>query len=70
MFAPAGTPPDVIATLNRELAAVLAEPAVRELLEKQGFDVVASSPDALGTLVTAELAKWSRFIKEAGIKVE
>ncbi|MBV8169595.1 MAG: tripartite tricarboxylate transporter substrate binding protein [Alphaproteobacteria bacterium] len=70
VFAPAGTPPDVIARLNRELAAVLAEPSVRELLEKQGFDIVAGSPDALGTLVTAELAKWGRFIKEAGIKVE
>jgi tripartite-type tricarboxylate transporter receptor subunit TctC len=70
VFAPAGTPPEIIAQLNRALAAAVAEPAVRELLEKQGFDVVASDPDTLGTVVAVELAKWGKFIKTAGIKLE
>jgi tripartite-type tricarboxylate transporter receptor subunit TctC len=70
VLVPAGTPADIIARLNREIVALVAQPAVRELLDKQGFDVVGSTPEALGQRIADELAKWRRFVKQADIHID
>jgi len=70
VLVPAGTPSDIIARLNREIVALVAQPAVRELLDKQGFDVVGSTPEALGSRITEELAKWRTFVKRADIHID
>ena len=70
MFVPAKTPKPVIDKLNKALNTVLKEPEIRSKLLGQGAEAVGGSPAELGKVVTAELAKWSKLAKEAGIKVE
>lgn len=68
VFAPARTPPDIIARLNRELAAIATDPAVMKRLADVGFDAFTQSPDQLGDFVKAQIANWARMIREAGIE--
>ncbi len=70
MFAPAGTPPAVVAKVNAEVNALLAQPDVRALLEKQGMNPAGGPPGRFGALVKSELARWSRVVKSAGIKAD
>jgi tripartite-type tricarboxylate transporter receptor subunit TctC len=65
LFAPAGTPEEVIAKLNRLLNEVLTDPAVVERFQSHGAQVEPGTPDALSTKVKAELARWSRVVKQA-----
>ena len=69
-FAPAGTPPGVLAKINSDLDALLKEPDVREFLAKQGMSAVGGPPERLGELVKRELARWTRVVKAAGIKAD
>ena len=70
MHAPAGTPRAVILKINRQLAAAIKLPDVQEKLRQLGSDGVGDSPGHFGAFVRAELDKYSRLIKKAGIKVE
>ena len=70
LYAPARTPRDIIAVLNRETNAVLQQPDVRAKLGAQGIEVAGSTPEALHKELLEELAKWSRVIKLANIKPE
>jgi tripartite-type tricarboxylate transporter receptor subunit TctC len=70
VFAPAGTPGPVIAKVNADLNALLKQPDVRALLEKQGMNPGGGPPERFGTLVKSELARWSRVVKGAGIKAD
>lgn len=67
---PAGTPAPVVQRLNREFAAILNLPEVRERLTADGSEVVASSPEQFGAHVRAELDKWGKTIRAAGIKAQ
>ena len=69
-FAPAGTPREIVARLNKELARALASPDVKEKLFNQGIDTVGSSPDEFVAYNRAESAKWGKVIREQGIKIE
>jgi hypothetical protein len=69
-FAPAKTPREVVSYLNREIVAVMKDPASAKRFADQGADIVTGSPEDFGKLVQAELAKWSKFIKEAGITAD
>ncbi len=70
LLAPAGTPNDVIQLLNREIAAVLRDPAMREKLIAQGIEPESSTPEGLRDQIQSEITKWARVIKEAGITPE
>lgn len=70
IMAPAGTPNEIVARLNAEALKALADPQVRQKLEELGFAVRGSSPEELGTLTRAQLAKYARVIKEMGIALE
>lgn len=70
LVAPAATPREVITRLNAEVVKLTATPDYRQQLEKQGFEPVTSSPDQFAAFVQAELDKWGRIIKAAGIKSE
>src|SRR5262245_46346400 len=66
-FAPAGTPKEIVAKINRELVRMLDEPEVRARISREGADPVGSTPEAFAQRVKDEIAKWSKVIKQAGI---
>jgi tripartite-type tricarboxylate transporter receptor subunit TctC len=70
LLAPAGTSRDIVARLHREVVAILRTPEVRERLAADGSMVVAGSPEEFGALIKAEIAKWAKVVKAAGIEPE
>jgi len=70
LVAPARTPGEVIARLNAEVHRVLGAADLRERLEAQGFQVRLSTPQQFAELIRSESAKWSRIVREAGIRVD
>ncbi len=70
MGAPKKTPPEIIAKLNQEINAVLAEPEMKKRLVDLGGDPLISTPEAFGAMIVAETAKWKKVVEGAGIKVE
>jgi tripartite-type tricarboxylate transporter receptor subunit TctC len=69
-FAPSATPADVVSRLHDGISQALQAPEVKERLVRQGFDVPQISREKFGAYVRDELAKWTRVIREAGIKGE
>ena len=65
---PAGTPKDVIDLLHREIVKAMALPDIQEKMEALGFLAVDTTPEQAAALFRAESAKWSKVIREAGIK--
>ncbi|RTZ41511.1 tripartite tricarboxylate transporter substrate binding protein [Candidimonas sp. SYP-B2681] len=70
MQAPAGTPADIIKKVNAGMVKMLNEKDVIEKFNKQGVEVVASTPGEFKTLVNTEVKKWTGVIDRAGIKIE
>jgi tripartite-type tricarboxylate transporter receptor subunit TctC len=69
--APAGTPPEVVARLNREIARIIATPAIREKLAAQGFELAPEAPpEAFAKLIRDDLAAWVPVVKASGAKVD
>ena len=70
VFAPSGTPKDVIGRVQRELVKALGTSDVKEKLRAQGIDPVGSGPEELVAHEKAETAKWGKVIREQNIKFE
>ena len=70
LLAPAGTPGDIISRLSVETMQGMQAPDAREALGKQGFDVVASTPEAFSRWIKAESNKWARVIRASGATVD
>jgi tripartite-type tricarboxylate transporter receptor subunit TctC len=70
LMAPTGTPPAVIARLNRELNAALATEDVKQRLATEGAEALPGTPEAYAADVDADEKKWSGLVKKLGIKVE
>jgi tripartite-type tricarboxylate transporter receptor subunit TctC len=73
LFAPKGTPRDIVHKLNAAAMQALADPAIRSRLGELGFEVFPreeQTPEKLAALVTADSAKWWPLIKEFGIRAE
>ncbi|MCD9120989.1 tripartite tricarboxylate transporter substrate binding protein [Cupriavidus sp. UGS-1] len=70
VFAPAGTPAPVVERLNRELVAIVSNKQHAAQYYAFGFEPFGSTPAELGNFVTAELRKWSKLVKDAGIQPE
>jgi tripartite-type tricarboxylate transporter receptor subunit TctC len=73
LFAPKGTPKDIIGRLNGEVQSLLADPAARQRLVELGQDIPTPdqrTPEALAALQRADIEKWWPIIKAAGIKTE
>lgn len=70
VLAPAGTPPEIVAKLNAEIVRIVKRPEVKKQLADHGFDTVGGTPEQFGEFIKAEIAKWSKVIKAAGIRME
>ena len=70
IVAPAGTSPGIVGRLNAETQKVLAQPEVRERLEREGAEIISGPPERLGALIEADLANWKKLIVEAKITLE
>jgi tripartite-type tricarboxylate transporter receptor subunit TctC len=68
LFAPARTPKHLVMRLNKEVAAALNTPQVRDTLLGQGAEVAPTSPEEFGAYVKSEAVKWARVVKESGYK--
>lgn len=67
LLAPAGTAPQIVQLLNRELVAILNDGALREKMLQQGIELESTTPDGLRNMIDQEITKWARVMKEAGI---
>ena len=70
ILAPAKTPAAIVARLNRELVAIMQDPAMKAWMESRGAEAVTSSPEEFAAYIKKDLAKWARVVKEAGITAE
>ena len=70
LFAPAGTPPDIVALLAKESRAAFTAAEARELARRAGFEVVAGTPEELGARLAAEVTAVRELVARAGIKTE
>jgi tripartite-type tricarboxylate transporter receptor subunit TctC len=70
IVAPAHTPAPIVAKLNAEINKALATKEVREYFIAQGAEPMPMSPEEFGAFMKAELAKWTRAVKDSGAKVE
>ncbi len=70
LFVPANTPPAAIERLHAELARVMAMPEVRDRLAVLGMQPVTDTPAELAAYLKSDIAKWSKVVRDGGIKVE
>ena len=69
-LAPARTPPEIVTRLSTTIAQVLKTPDVRDKLVELGFDPIGGSPAEFAALIAAEMDKWGKVIKAAGVKLD
>ena len=70
MVAPAGTPPAIIAALNRIATEAMRDPAVKEKLASQGAELIGDTPEHFRRFIETEIAKWAKVINDAGVATE
>ena len=70
LFAPAGTPADVIARINADVNAAMADPAFKQNMLKQGLIIGGGTPAAFKSFIDAETRKWGAIITKANIKLD
>ena len=69
LFAPAGTPKPVLATIHRAVQAATADPEIRKRLTEGEFGIVGSSPEEFTKFIKRELVTYGKIIKDANVKV-
>ena len=70
ILAPKGTPADLVARRNSELARILERPELRASFETQGMTPAHSSPDAFGRLIERDAQRWETVIRARGIRAD
>ena len=70
VVAPAGTPTNIVETLNREISGIIATPGFHQRMAAIGVDVLGSTPAAYAKTIGDDYAKWGKVVAAAGIKVE
>jgi tripartite-type tricarboxylate transporter receptor subunit TctC len=70
VLVPARTPKLIIARLHKEIVSALRSPEIERRLLAEGSEIGGGSPEAFGAYIRSEIAKWTRVVKEAGIRVE
>ncbi len=70
LFAPAGTPTDVVGRLNAEINKALKDPNVVSLADRLGVTLVGGTPRQLGDLQRTDSSKWAKVIRDGNIKLD
>jgi tripartite-type tricarboxylate transporter receptor subunit TctC len=70
IVAPAGTPPEIVRRLNTEIVKILNMADVKDLLLKQGLDAAPSTPEEMAAEIKADIDKYARVLKAAGIEAK
>jgi tripartite-type tricarboxylate transporter receptor subunit TctC len=70
MVAPAGTPKEIVAALNKAAVAAMKDPEVVSKLSSQGAILVGDTPDEFRAFIASETAKWAKVIKDAGVPTQ
>lgn len=70
LFAPKGTPKEIVATLNAAVRKALDDPQTQEALLKRGAQATPSSPEEFRTFIGSEVGRWGKIVKDSGAKVE
>jgi len=68
MLAPARTPDAIIRQLNAEVAKVMTRADIKEKLVAAGTDAMSTTPEEFAAIIQAEMAKWGKLIRDAGIR--
>jgi tripartite-type tricarboxylate transporter receptor subunit TctC len=67
MFAPAGTPKDIVARLQREITMALKDPAIVKSLNARGFSSEGTTPEQFDAMVKQNIAQWAKVVAAAGL---
>ena len=67
---PTGTPADIVAKLNKAIAAAIQEPDIIEWVDSLGSEIVASTPEEFGAYIKTESTRWAKIVKDAKVQVE
>jgi tripartite-type tricarboxylate transporter receptor subunit TctC len=70
MLAPAGTPPELVARIQRDAARVLSDAETRDRLTKMGVDLILNTPEEFRSYLASEIARYTQIIKTNGLKAE
>jgi tripartite-type tricarboxylate transporter receptor subunit TctC len=70
MLAPAGTPPAIVDKLNAEIVSILRTPEISQRMSAEGATLVGNTPQEYRDYLLAEMKKWARVVKEAGIRAD
>jgi tripartite-type tricarboxylate transporter receptor subunit TctC len=69
-LAPAGTPAEIVARLNKEMVAIVQSPEVAGRLQKEGSEPIGSTPDEFARYIKAEIAKWAKVVRASGAQLD
>ena len=70
VMVPAATPKPIVARLNAEINAILADPDIVTRMHRLGFDLIGGTPEQFGALVNGESEKWAPVIRKIGLKID
>lgn len=70
LWAPKGTPPEIVARMQKELQTAVQVPSIKEAWERQGSDVPTLVGAEFGSFVSSEVARWGKVVKDAGVKLD
>jgi tripartite-type tricarboxylate transporter receptor subunit TctC len=70
LFAPAGTPKEIVDRLNAEVQKIIANPEAKARIAITGFDAFSGPPETLAAFIQSELVNWGKLIREAGIEAQ
>lgn len=70
IMVPAGTPKDIVAKLNADIVKALDSEGVREIITRQGGEVMGSTPEQMAAQIRSDREKWGKVVRESGAKIE
>jgi tripartite-type tricarboxylate transporter receptor subunit TctC len=70
VFAPAGTPKEILVKVNGDIVKALSDPEVKKRLLEAGAEAAPGTPEQFGAFLKGEIAKWGKVVKDANIKAD